>query len=77
VQGRTQESLAGFIGAFRGWQELGLEFEAAVCGLDLVMLLGSVDEEGHEVADEAAATCERLGANPLLKLLTEALAAAR
>jgi len=72
MEGRTGESLAGFGEAIRRWRELGLEFEAAVCALDLVMLLGSADGEGREAADEAAATFKRVGAKPLLHLLTEA-----
>jgi len=72
VEGRTGESLAGFVEAIRGWRDLGLEFEAALCALDLVMLLGSAEGQAREAAEEAAATFQRVGAKPLLHLLTGA-----
>lgn len=72
VEGRTGESLAGFVEAIRGWRDLGLEFEAALCALDLVMLLGSAEGQAREAAEGAAATFQRVGAKPLLHLLTGA-----
>ena len=76
LQGRTADSRAGFLEAIRRWRELGLEFEAALCALNLVMLLGVTDGEVREAADQSAALFERVGAKPLLKLLTSATAGA-
>jgi hypothetical protein len=50
-----------------------VQFEAAMCGLDLVMLLGSSSPEAEEIADQAAATFTRVGAKPLVELLAEAV----
>ena len=73
LQGRRAEALAEFIDAIRRWRELGLEFEAAVCGLNLVTMLGPLDPEARAVAADAGATFERLGAHPLVKLLEKAM----
>ncbi|MCY7399849.1 MAG: hypothetical protein LH477_02605, partial [Nocardioides sp.] len=72
LQGRTGESRVGFLEAIRRWQELGLEFEAALCALNLVMLLGATDGEVEEASGQAAALFERVGAKPLLHLLAGA-----
>ncbi len=72
LEGRTPDAVAGFVEATRGWQELGLAFEAAMCALNHVLLLGCADDAGRQAADEATATFERLGAKPLLKLLAGA-----
>jgi tetratricopeptide (TPR) repeat protein len=73
LQGRRGEALADFLEAVRRWRELGLEFEAAVCGLSLVTMLGPSDPEARAAAGDAGAVFERLGAKPLVKLLEEAL----
>ena len=72
LEGRRPEALAGFGDAIRRWRELGLEFEAAVCALNLVAMLGASSPEARAAADEAAALFERLGAQPLLTRLAEA-----
>lgn len=77
MDGRTAESLTGFADAFARWRELGLEFEAAMCGLDMVMLLGTSSSEAREISDQSAATFERVGAKPLLERLAEAKAVRR
>jgi class 3 adenylate cyclase/tetratricopeptide (TPR) repeat protein len=72
LDGRRAESLAGFIDAIRRWHELGAEFEAAVCALNLVVMLGTTAPEARTAADEAAALFSRLEAQPLLERLNEA-----
>ena len=76
LQGRRGEALADFLDAIRRWRELGLEFEAAVCGLSLVTMLGPSDPEARTAAADAGAVFERLGAQPLLTLLEKAMRAA-
>ena len=77
LQGRRGESLAEFLDAVRSWRELGLEFEAAVCGLNLVTMLGPSDAEARAAAADAGATFERLGAQPLMTLLEKAMRSAQ
>jgi tetratricopeptide (TPR) repeat protein len=72
LDGRREESLAGFVDAIRRWHELGVEFEAAVGALDLVIMLGAATPEARAAADEAAALFRRLDAQPLLDRLDEA-----
>jgi len=75
--GRRSEAQAGFADALRRWRELGLDFEVAICTLNLVTMLGASDPETRAAADEAAALFERLGAKPLQELLAGALRTAR
>ena len=77
LDGRRSEALVGFHDAIRRWRELGLEFEAAVCALNLVTLLGPSEPEVQTAADDAAALFERVGAKPMQKLLDAALRAPR
>ena len=77
LDGRRAESRAGFVDAVRRWRELGAEFEAAVCALDLVIMLGTTTPEARTAADEAAALFRRLGAQPMLERLSEASSGTR
>jgi tetratricopeptide (TPR) repeat protein len=73
LRGRRGEALAEFLDTVRRWRELGLEFEAAMCGLSLVTMLGPSDPEARAVAADAGAVFERLRAQPLMKLLDTAM----
>jgi class 3 adenylate cyclase/tetratricopeptide (TPR) repeat protein len=76
LAGRREEALAAFTEAIRRWRELGLEFEAAMCGLNLVTMLGATEPGTRAAADEVGAVFERLGAAPLMKQLAAATNAA-
>ena len=76
IEGRRSESLAAFLDATRRWRDLGLTFEAAVCELSLVTMLGTAEPEARAAADDAAAVFDRLGAQPLVTLLEKAMRAA-
>ncbi|MGH2416853.1 MAG: adenylate/guanylate cyclase domain-containing protein [Candidatus Limnocylindria bacterium] len=73
LDGRRSEALTSFLDAIRRWRELGLEVEAAWCALNLVTLLGPSEPLARAAADDAAATFERLGAEPLQRLLADAM----
>jgi class 3 adenylate cyclase/tetratricopeptide (TPR) repeat protein len=75
MDGRRSEAMAGFLEAVRRWQDLGYEFEAAVCSLGLVVMLGASEPEARAAANDARAVFERLGAKPFAKLLADAVAA--
>jgi class 3 adenylate cyclase/tetratricopeptide (TPR) repeat protein len=70
---RRPEALAGFTDAIRRWRELGLAFEAAICGLNLITMLGPSEPAARAAADEIGAVFERLGALPFQKLLADAM----
>jgi hypothetical protein len=76
LEGRRGEALAGFLDALRRWRELGFDFEAAVCALGFVMLLGPSEPEARAAGEQAGVLFERLGARPFQKALADAMGAA-
>jgi hypothetical protein len=76
MEGRRAEAVAGFVDAIRRWRELGLDFEAAVCALSLVTVLGPGEPEARAAGEQAGTAFERLGARPFQKLLADAMGAA-
>jgi tetratricopeptide (TPR) repeat protein len=75
LAGRSKESLTEFLEAVKQWRELGLVFEVAMAQLTLVTVLGVADPDARAAVDEARAVFERLGAQPLLDRLDEAMRA--
>jgi hypothetical protein len=73
LDGRRDDGHAGFLDAVRRWQDLGLEFEAAVCALSLVTMLGPISPEAQAAAEWAGAMFERVGAEPFVRLLADAM----
>ena len=72
LEGRRAEAHAAYVDALRRWHEVGAEFEAGWCALNLVTMLGDESAEASTAADEAAALFERLGAKAMTDLLTAA-----
>jgi hypothetical protein len=75
LDGRQDERSAAFVDAIRQWRDLGLEFEAAMCALTLVTMVGPAEPEARDAADQARLVFERIGANLHLVLLEQAMAA--
>jgi hypothetical protein len=75
LEGRRSEGIAGFIDAIRRWRELGLEFEAAVCALNLVTMVGPGEIESRAAGLFAGGVFQRLGASPHHALLERAMRA--
>ncbi|MEO8639574.1 MAG: adenylate/guanylate cyclase domain-containing protein [Chloroflexota bacterium] len=73
LDGRRPQALAGFADAIRRWRELGLHFEAAVCGLNLITMLGSSEPAARAAVEEVGVVFERLGALPFQRLLADAM----
>jgi class 3 adenylate cyclase/tetratricopeptide (TPR) repeat protein len=73
LDGRRAEAVAGYAEAGRRWRELGLEFEAALCVLTFIKLVGASDPTARAAVDETRAFFERVGALPLLDRLSEAM----
>ena len=75
LEGRRAEALAGFVDATNRWTDLGFVFDAAMCQLSMVTMMGASDQETRAAADEARVVFERVGAQPLLSRLANAVSA--
>ncbi len=73
IEGRNAEALSLFTDAIRRWRDLGLAFEAAICTLNLLTMLGASDPESRALAADAEALFERLDTKPFQKLLDDAM----
>jgi len=76
LEDRREEGIAGFIEAIRRWRDVGLEFDAAMCALSLVSLVGATDPEVRAAGEWAAALFERVDAGPFARRLADAMEAA-
>ena len=63
--------------ALRGWRDLGLAWDEALCGLDMATLLDPADPEVRAAADAAREILVRLEAAPFLARLDAAMARSR
>jgi hypothetical protein len=75
LEGRRDEGTTGFIDAIRRWRELGFEFEAAMCALSLVTLVGPGEPDTRAAGLYAGAVFERVGASLHHALLVRAMGA--
>jgi class 3 adenylate cyclase/tetratricopeptide (TPR) repeat protein len=75
LEGRRAEGLAGFVEAVRRWRDVGFEFEAAVCALVMVTMIGAAETEARAAGEYAAGVFERLGAAPFQAMLASAMEA--
>ena len=62
LEGRTGEALSGYREVLALWRDLGLAWDEALCGLDMVLLLGTGDPEVRAAAESSRATLVRLEA---------------
>ena len=74
LEGRPADVLALHREALRGWRDLGLAWDEALCGLDMASLLDPADPEVRAAADAAREILVRLGAAPFIARLDAALA---
>jgi hypothetical protein len=75
LEGRSADTLAGFLDALRAYNQLGLPFEEAACAVDMAILLPGVERESPAAATAIASareTLTRLGAAPFLDRLDAA-----
>jgi class 3 adenylate cyclase/tetratricopeptide (TPR) repeat protein len=68
-EGRASEAGAAFRDASRQWRDLGLQFDLALCHLDLLATLGATGPAARAVADEARMILLELQAEPFLRRL--------
>ena len=74
LEGRGREAIDGYRRVVRADYDRGEDFEAAAQALQLVLLVGASDPAVRDLADEARAVFERVGARPWLARLDAALA---
>jgi tetratricopeptide (TPR) repeat protein len=73
VEGRPIEAASLYRGARRDWRNLGVVWDEALCGLDMVLLLDPADPDVREAAEASREILERLGARPFVDRLDAAL----
>ena len=74
LEGRPADSLAMYREALRGWDELGLPWDRALCAIDMAMILDPNEPEVVAAATVAREALEAMGARPFLERLETALA---
>jgi tetratricopeptide (TPR) repeat protein len=75
LEGRSTEALPLYRESLRAWRELGLRWDEALCGLDMVVLLGPADREVRSIAESTREILVQLGAAPFIARLDVAVAA--
>jgi class 3 adenylate cyclase/tetratricopeptide (TPR) repeat protein len=74
LEGPPADALPLYREAIRGWRDLGLAWDEALCGIDMASLLDPADSEVRTAADAAREILVRLGAAPFIARLDAALA---
>jgi class 3 adenylate cyclase/tetratricopeptide (TPR) repeat protein len=74
IGGRPTEALPIYRDALRAWRDLGLAWDEALCGLDMVLLLDLAEPEVREVAEATRELLVRLEAAPFVARLDAAFA---
>jgi class 3 adenylate cyclase/predicted ATPase len=74
LEGRTQDAMALYREALRGWRETHDAWDEALTVLDMAQLLDPADPEIAEQVTSTRATFERLNATPYLELLDQVVA---
>ena len=74
MEGRTTEALGLYRDALTSWHGLGMAWDEALTGIDMVSVLDPSNPEVRAVAQSTCVILERLGAKPYLERLEAALA---
>jgi class 3 adenylate cyclase/tetratricopeptide (TPR) repeat protein len=74
LEGRPADALPLYREALRGWRDLGLAWDEALCGLDMATLLDPAEPEVRAAAEAAREILVRLEAAPFIARLDAALA---
>jgi class 3 adenylate cyclase/tetratricopeptide (TPR) repeat protein len=67
LEGRIADATALYREALQGWKDVGMGWDEALTGLDMVLLIGA--DANAQVASATRAVFERLGARPYLERL--------
>ncbi|MEA2609680.1 MAG: hypothetical protein QOJ75_1923, partial [Chloroflexota bacterium] len=74
LEGRPGESLTLYRDALKAWRGLGLEWDEALCAIDMATVLDPAEPEVRAAAEGARTILARIGAKPMLERLAEAVA---
>ena len=74
LERRPNEALMLYRDAIRGWRDLGLVWDEALCGLDMTLLLDPAEPEVRAAVDRSRDILVRLEAAPFIARLDAALA---
>ncbi len=73
MEGQSAAALGLYRDALTSWHELGMAWDEALTGVDMVSLLDPTEPDVRAVAESTRAILERLGAKPYLDRLEAAL----
>ncbi|MFL5707966.1 MAG: AAA family ATPase [Chloroflexota bacterium] len=71
LEGRTPDAHSGYRDVLEGWRDLGLDWDEAMTGLDMAVLLASGEPDVIAAVARAREILERLRAQPFLDRLAE------
>jgi len=71
LEGRTADAHSGYRDVLEGWRDLGLDWDEAMTGLDMAVLLASGEPDVIAAVARAREILERLRAQPFLDRLAE------
>ncbi len=74
LDGRMSEAFAGYRESLRAWHDLGLAWDAALCGLDMALLLDPTEPQVAAAVQDSREILVRLGATPFIARLDAAIA---
>jgi class 3 adenylate cyclase/tetratricopeptide (TPR) repeat protein len=73
LEDRPAEALSLYRDALRAWHALGLQWDEALCAIDMATVLDPTDPEVRAATDGARATLTAIGARPFLERLGAAV----
>ncbi len=73
LEGRSTEALPLYRESLRAWRDLGLSWDEALCGLDMVVLLDPADPEVRSIAESTREILVQLEAAPFIARLDAAV----
>jgi class 3 adenylate cyclase/tetratricopeptide (TPR) repeat protein len=73
LENRPTDAMSLYRDALRSWQALGLQWDEALCSIDMATVLDPSDPEVRAAAESARSILARLGAAPFLARLTTAM----
>ena len=74
LEGRTADALALYREALRAWREMGLDWDEALCGIDMATLLDPIEPDVRAAAKRSREILVRLEAKPFIERLDAVLA---